>query len=166
MVKKENVRDVPGADHGRMIGAQIVALRLLRTRRLAHAPGLHPHHHQRRRAVSFIVKHDIHVHRVNWLRLSLETLTSSPSCKYFWATMSADPHADLRRQFHDLQRTYDSMLLWEPTRPKPPIIDSSVENDASHKESLPGQRAFLEAIERDLDVMEKVSIRCDSPYYC
>lgn len=65
-------------------------------------------------------------------------------------------HADLRRQFQELQRTYDSMLSWEPAIPKPPLIDSFVDTSPGHRDNLPGYRAFLEAVERDLDVMEKV----------
>lgn len=72
--------------------------------------------------------------------------------------MASDVHADLRRQFQELKHTYDSMLSWEPDIPKPPLIDSFVDSTPSHRDNLPGHRAFFEAVERDLDVMEKVCI--------
>ncbi|THH12600.1 hypothetical protein EW146_g7546 [Bondarzewia mesenterica] len=68
-------------------------------------------------------------------------------------------HPDLQKQLAHIQQIYSSALAYEPSIPKPPVIDSSIDNSSepSPQEQLPGLRAFIESVKRDMDVLQKAS---------
>jgi hypothetical protein len=59
-----------------------------------------------------------------------------------------------------LLKIHDSMANYQPLTPKPPILDSSVElardRQWLRQEYIPGLKSLMEAVRRDLDVLQKV----------
>lgn len=64
-----------------------------------------------------------------------------------------------------LQSIYLSAASFEPLIQKPPIIDTSIEEDSQWRsESVPGMRLLREAIKGDLERLETVSLPAQNPF--
>ena len=75
-------------------------------------------------------------------------------------------HPELRHLRDQLRAILCDMVDFGPTVSKPPVLDSSFEanqqdkgeiNTAANHEPVPGLRSLRESVQRDLDVLEKVS---------
>ena len=75
-------------------------------------------------------------------------------------------HSELCHLRDQLRAILRDMADYGPTICKPPVIDSSLDQnhpekdemaDAARRESVPGLRSLRDAMQRDLDVLEKVS---------
>ncbi|KAA1474378.1 hypothetical protein DENSPDRAFT_781724 [Dentipellis sp. KUC8613] len=73
----------------------------------------------------------------------------------------ADPsiHPQLQKQLNDLQNVAESIAVYEPYVPKPPILDASIdaEDEDAHNrgDTLPGLRTLSESIKRDIELIQK-----------
>ena len=75
-------------------------------------------------------------------------------------------HPEICHLRDQLRAILRDMVDYGPTICKPPVIDSSFDQkqpekdemvDAARRESVPGLRSLRDAMQRDLDVLEKVS---------
>lgn len=76
-------------------------------------------------------------------------------------------HDDLQKLQSQLSYIFENMSSYEPPVPKPPILDSSLDDlredtaaDTARtaNEGLPGLRALKESVKRDLEVLDKVDV--------
>ena len=72
-------------------------------------------------------------------------------------------HPELRHLRDQLRAILGDMVDFGPAIIEPPVLDSSFEankgatEDAANRESVPGLRSLRDSVQRDLDVLEKVS---------
>lgn len=77
--------------------------------------------------------------------------------------MEEVPHPDLQRLRSELREIYIAMATFGSSQlaAKPPILDLSGDSNNefhSHQDAVHGLRALKDAVRRDLDVLEKVSL--------
>lgn len=77
--------------------------------------------------------------------------------------MKEVPHPDLQRLRSELREIYIAMATFGSSQlaAKPPILDLSGDSNNefhSHQDAVHGLRALKDAVRRDLDVLEKVSL--------
>ena len=71
--------------------------------------------------------------------------------------LESNAHPNLQKQLAEMRRVRASMEAYDPAVPHPPLLDSSFDPGASTSQSpIPGLRALLESVSRDIEVIEQV----------
>jgi hypothetical protein len=67
-------------------------------------------------------------------------------------------HSETATLLREMDLVYQSIKSYKPTITSPPILDLSVDAEANQEDGqhLSGLRPFLEAVKRDIDVIEQV----------
>ena len=78
------------------------------------------------------------------------------------------PHPELQAQREKLRSILQTIPSFGSGIVKPPVIDASFEGsrdeEKPHHETIPGLRALRDAVKRDLDVLDKVSLYMELPF--
>lgn len=73
-------------------------------------------------------------------------------------TVDMSIHSETTSLLREMESVYQSITSYQPTITKPPILDlsSDAETNRDTHHHLHGLRPFLEAVKRDIDVINQV----------
>ena len=72
-------------------------------------------------------------------------------------TVGMSIHSETTTLLHEMESVYQSITSYQPTITEPPILDSSSDAETNRDtHHLHGLRPFLEAVKRDIDVINQV----------